>query len=329
MKIFSGVVLLTLFAAAGPFVMAADLSPVYAYHFDAAATPAPAQPPSPNAPLLPFFGEAARARGYQLPAPVGININYMNMRQNIDVDGINFTGLALNNLPLDNAFDIAVGKTRESSETETLRLDSWLLPFMDLYGLIGHTEGHSVSQIGVGLRARRGKIIHPASLQDLNFRLDFKGTTYGVGTTLVGGSGNWFAAVDTNYTQTEFDILDGSIDAFTVSPRLGYRFSTPAAPALHLPAGKLNVWVGSMYQNVQQEFKGRLDDLNMPTAELQKLVDLANQEGRGRFDVNQHLQSPWNILLGTQYEVTRNFNILTEVGFAQRNSFFVASEYRF
>jgi len=28
MKIFSGVVLLTLFAAAGPFVMAADLSPV-------------------------------------------------------------------------------------------------------------------------------------------------------------------------------------------------------------------------------------------------------------------------------------------------------------
>ncbi len=52
-------------------------------------------------------------------------------------------------------------------------------------------------------------------MQDLDFRLDFKGTTYGMGTTLVGGVGNWFTVFDANYTQTRFDILDGSIDAFT------------------------------------------------------------------------------------------------------------------
>ncbi|VDZ97116.1 Uncharacterised protein [Salmonella enterica subsp. enterica] len=55
----------------------------------------------------------------------------------------------------------------------------------------------------------------------------------------------------------QFDILDGSIDAFTVSPRVGYRFTTPGIDKMHLPSGKLNVWVGSMYQDVQQEFKGK------------------------------------------------------------------------
>ena len=318
----------------------ADLSPLYRYHDDDVATPAEEIAPTPekakaeSTSVLPLWGDEARKRGYELPAPFGININYMNMRQNIDVDSINFTGLALTgpfgkSIPLDNAFKINVGDTREKSQTETMKLDAWLLPFMNVYGLIGHTEGHSVSQIGVGINGPAGKTYHPANLQNLQFKLDFKGTTYGVGTTLVGGVGNWFTAVDANYTQTQFDILDGSIDAFTVSPRIGYRFSTPGIDAIHLPSGKLNVWVGSMYQDVQQEFKGSLDDLNMPSEMLQKLVDLANQSHNGRFDVKQHLQSPWNVLLGAQYEITRSFNITTEVGFAERNSFFVAGEYRF
>ncbi len=87
---------------------------------------------------------------------------------------------------------------------------------------------------------------------------------------LVGGVGNWFTVLDANYTQTRFDILDGSIDALTFSPRVGYRFSTPSVDALHLPAGKLNLWVGSMYQDVQQEFKGSLSDLSMPSLMLRE-----------------------------------------------------------
>ena len=135
--------------------------------------------------------------------------------------------------------------------------------------------------------------------------------------------------LDANYTQTRFDILDGSIDAFTFSPRVGYRFNTPSVDTLHLPAGKLNLWVGSMYQDVQQEFKGSLNDLSMPSPMLQNMVNLANQDNNGRFDVKQHLQSPWNVLVGAQYELTQHFNITTEFGFAERNSFFIAGEYRF
>ena len=45
--------------------------------------------------------------------------------------------------------------------------------------------------------------------------------------------------------------------------------------------------------------------------------------------MKQHLQSPWDVLVGAQYELTPNFNVTTEIGFAERNSFFVAGEYRF
>lgn len=331
-----------------------NLAPIYSYHDDNQSvdkTVVQHETPSPSHSVLPFLGDEGRARGYDLPEPFGININYMNMRQNINVDSINFNGLSLdgrniqcktracqrafNNIfgngpvPLDNTFKIDVGKTRESSKTETLKLDAWLLPFMNVYGLVGHTEGHSVSQIGVGVDLPNMGTVHPKNLQNLDFRLDFKGTTYGVGTTLVGGVGHWFALMDGNYTQTRFDILDGSINAFTFSPRVGYRFTTPAVETIHLPSGKLNVWVGSMYQDVQQEFKGNLSDLTMPSQTLQSMVNLANQHDNGRFDVKQHLQSPWNVLLGAQYEITRHFNVTTEVGFAERNSVFVAGEYRF
>jgi len=330
------------------------LTPLYSYHDDnqqvGVGAQQPEKPPV-NHSLLPFLGDDARARGYDLPEPFGVNINYMNIRQNIDVDSINFNGLSLDGgniqcktrscqrafnkifgngpVPLDNAFKIDVGKTRENSKTETLKLDAWLLPFMNVYGLVGHTEGHSISQIGVGVDLPKAGTVHPKNLQNLDFRLDFKGTTYGVGTTLVGGIGNGFALMDGNYTQTRFDILDGSINAFTFSPRVGYRFTTPAVDTIHLPSGKLNVWVGSMYQDVQQEFKGSLSDLTMPSQALQSMVNLANQHDNGRFDVKQHLQSPWNVLLGAQYEITRYFNVTTEIGFAERNSFFVAGEYRF
>lgn len=274
--------------------------------------------------FLPFWGDAARIRGYELPEPFGINANYMNIRQNISVDSINFSGLSMGFIPINpNMFKIQVGKTREKSKTETARFDAWILPFMNIYGLVGHTKGTSLSKINVAVLNTS-----PSSLQGLDFKLDFKGTTYGAGTTLVGGYHDWFALMDLNYTRTNFNILDGSISAYTFSPRIGYRFTIPEIDVLHMAPSKLNVWVGSMYQDIQQEFKGKLSDLNMPS-QLQGMLNLVNKKDEGRFRVKQRLQSPWNVLVGAQYEITRNFNVATEVGFAERNSVLVSGEVRF
>lgn len=296
----------------------------------------PESPPQQHR-LLPIWGDAARARGYELPEPFGIGANYMNIRQNIDVEHISFSGLALGSLSLpSDLFSIGVGNTRERSKTETLRLDTWLFPFLNVYGIVGHTKGSSLSQVSVdsdpsqfhGLDRLISSIVHgmnqSGQLRDLDFKLDFKGTTYGAGVTLAGGYDNWFTSLDTNYTRTSFNILDGQISALTVTPRVGYRFQVPGITG----HSNLSLWVGSMYQNVQQEFRGNLSDLQMPAA-LEPLIAIANQKGEGRFDVKQHLQSPWNVLLGAQYGITQHFNLSTEFGFSQRNSFMVSGEYRF
>ena len=287
---------------------------------------------------FPIWGEEARARGYSIPLPYGVNLSYMNIRQDIMVDSITFSGLKLGNHPIpSDMFAIDAGHTREKSKTENLRLEMWVFPFLNVYGLVGHTRGSSVSQVSVdsdpsqfrGLDRVIAGAVHQlyqsGKLQKIDFTLDFKGTTWGTGFTLAGGYGNWFGLVDTNYTRTDFDILDGSISAVTVSPRVGYRFSFQGIDG----PSHLSLWVGSMYQDVQQEFKGSLNDLSMPSPLLQNMVNLANQDHNGRFEVKQHLQSPWNVLVGAQYELTQNFNITTEFGFAERNSFFISGEYRF
>ncbi|HCI5985631.1 TPA: hypothetical protein NPN85_004624 [Klebsiella quasipneumoniae subsp. quasipneumoniae] len=293
--------------------------------------------PDENDSYFPIWGDEARARGYSIPLPYGVNLSYMNIRQDIMVDSITFSGLKLGNHPIpSDMFAIDAGHTREKSKTENLRLDMWVFPFLNVYGLVGHTRGSSVSQVSVdsdpsqfrGLDQAIAGAVHQlyqsGKLQDIDFKLDFKGTTWGAGFTLAGGYGNWFGLVDTNYTRTDFDILDGSISAVTVSPRVGYRFSFQGIDG----PSHLSLWVGSMYQDVQQEFKGDLADLHMPP-ELQPLIAAVNKDGEGKFDVKQKLTSPWNMLIGAQYEVTKNFNVLTEFGFNDRNSFFVSGEYRF
>ncbi|HEY3592068.1 MAG TPA: hypothetical protein VGL07_18665 [Buttiauxella sp.] len=286
---------------------------------------------------FPIWGDEARARGYSIPLPFGANLSYMNIRQNIDVDSITFSGLKLGDhlIPSD-MFNIAVGQTRQRSETENLRLDMWVFPFLNIYGLMGYTKGSSLSQVSVDADPSRytgidkiiassvHKLHENGTLQDIDFALDFEGRTWGTGFTLAGGYKNWFTLVDTNYTRTEFDILDGKISAVTVSPRVGYRFEMPGISG----PSHLSIWVGAMYQNVDQEFKGNLSDLHMPP-ELQPLISSVNVDDQGRFDVKQHLSSPWNTLIGAQYEITKNFNLLTEIGFNERNSFFLAGEYRF
>lgn len=88
---------------------------------------------------FPIWGDEARARGYSIPLPF-VNLSYMNMRGDIMVDSITFSGLKLGNHPIpSDMFAIDAGHTREKSKTENLRLDMWVFPFLYVYWILGHT----------------------------------------------------------------------------------------------------------------------------------------------------------------------------------------------
>ena len=247
--------------------------------------------------LFPIWGQEAYDRGHELPKPYGLTVNYMTMDQPLEVTGVNVTGLNFCgpfNCP-DLDLSDSISKARQDSETLTLRGDMWVLPFLNVYGVLGHTRGSSVAPITVN------------NTHVADFNLKFKGMTYGAGTTIAGGIGNWFALVDANYTYTDLDILDGKILTFVAAPRVGYRFK--------INNHDVQLWGGMMYQDVQQSFSGNIRDIGI------------NLDGS--FEVEQRLTNKWNTITGGQVGVTDNIDLLIEAGFGERRSLMLGLGYRF
>lgn len=251
---------------------------------------------------LPIWKEKAEALGYELPKPIGFSLSYMTMEQGINVDSIAIQGLG--NLPL----SLQAKPGKQYTEVLTLRADVWVFPFLNLYGLVGKLDGYSTTDVNV-------KFLSSSTPPIKNFRLDLDGYTTGVGGVLVGGYQNWFALVDASFTQSRLTVIDGSIDALVISPRVGYDFHNHGHP--------LRIWLGAMYQDVEQTLQGSLSDLGLPS----KLTALLPKDAG--FEVKQHLQTPWNPLVGMQYQLNDSWYLLGEFGFGDRQSLFFSLDRRF
>ncbi|TCM61813.1 hypothetical protein EC844_12731 [Acinetobacter calcoaceticus] len=269
--------------------------------------------------FLPIWGNEARAKGYDLPKTFGISYNYMNLKQDIVVDGIGF--IMPKNPDTAKALVVTPGHTNQESESHMLKLDAWVFPFMNVYGLYGKTKGSSTTILeGVDF------IGMPLPIQGMPFELEFEGQSFGAGVNFAAGYKKAFGTLDINYTRSDLDVLDGSIKALMITPRIGYNLELP-----ELIEGqgnsKLQLWTGAMYQDVTQHFRGNVNDLNLPPM-LKMLLSALDDPGM-KFDVNQHLAHKWNPLVGARYEVTPNFNLTTEVGFNNRKSYLISGEFRF
>nr|WP_236688456.1 TonB-dependent receptor [Vibrio renipiscarius] len=250
---------------------------------------------------LPIWKDKAEALGYELPKAVGFSVSYMTLEQGISVDSIELTGM-----PIVDVFGLELEANGGTQKTEvmTLRADVWLLPFLNVYGLLGALDGYSQTEVSITRKNARSPKMAP-----IDFKLDLEGYTSGLGFVLAGGYKNVFGLVDVNYSKTKLSIIDGEIDAIVISPRVGYDLTKHGVP--------LRVWAGAMYQDVEQTLSGSLKDIN------------AHLPEKAKFTVNQHLTTKWNPLLGLQYQVTDSWYLLGEVGLGDRKSAFVSIDHRF
>ncbi|MBY6186423.1 hypothetical protein KUV89_07335 [Marinobacter hydrocarbonoclasticus] len=276
--------------------------------------------------FFPIWGEEAEARGYTLPKPYGLSLSYMDMSNPVTVNSINLTGH-----PVLEALDINAPEAEFDGYNLTLRGDVWIFPFMNVYGILGYTSGDSVATIR-GLSCDMDKVsglpnkllcgaINEASDAAIGapFALEMKGGTYGIGTTLAGGVGNWFALVDMNYTYTSMNIIDGDIKTFVAAPRVGYRWEFDGGR-------ELRVFAGAMYQKVDQYLTGSLLDLGLPS-EVNDLIGVLAPDGH--FEVEQQGTSRWNTVVGAQYALSPDWELLIESGFGARRTTFMSVGRRF
>jgi hypothetical protein len=121
---------------------------------------------------------------------------------------------ANHNIPLTPVDLIKFGTSTATIKNINLRPDLWVLPFLDVYGIIGYTEGRtSVS------------IVEPV---EFNAAADLKGYTYGFGTTVAGGVGKYFIVGDFNWQWSAMDILDKPAASSITSFRFGRTFPLTA-----------------------------------------------------------------------------------------------------
>ncbi|MGL6315705.1 hypothetical protein [Vibrio sp. WXL103] len=271
--------------------------------------------------FFPIWGEEARARGYALPKPYGLSLSYMDMSNPITVNNVGLTGSGASGALLE-AIDINAPNAQFKGSNITLRGDVWIFPFLNVYGILGHTKGTSTAQIeSVGCSGTWlcDNIFVDDIEVDVPFTLDMDGNTYGIGTTIAGGVGNWFALIDMNYTYTDINAIDGNIKTFVAAPRFGHRWEYDGGR-------ELRVFVGAMYQDVQQYLSGSIKNLNLPP-ELSGIIDELAPDGR--FEVRQSADDKWNATTGFQYAFNRDWDVLFEAGFGSRETLFVAFGRRF
>lgn len=319
---------------------------------------------------LPFLKKEAQALGYTLPKPYGFNFSYMHMQQGIAIDSIGFQGIQLTKQQLtqmgipaifqkplqsnlqkiiDSQLNLFPENGKQKSNVFVFRADAWVLPFLNLYVMGGKMTGMSSSSVtfqsapiplkGIPILSQKFGDYYAKGRLD-NFKLNLKGNLYGGGAIIAGGYKHIFSVIDFNYTKSKLSIIDGTIKTFVMSPRIGYDFQQA------LP---LRVWIGGMYQDVEENLSGDLAKLGLPNTMSMTLYDKNNQVAKhlnigklvkngqltipaptiGKFHVKQHLIAKWNTLLGFQYQINPNLGLIVEGGFGRRKSILANLDVRF
>lgn len=242
--------------------------------------------------FLPIWGEEACKKGHELPLPFGIEGSFFFANRDIDVDSIDID-IRNASLNLDSLVSVMV----ESEELNwSMRFDAWILPFFNIYLLGGYTKQDS--DVNFSMREYNAPLLSLLLPERFTLNLDFDGTTFGGGTTLVGGYKQYYFAVDANYTLSDMegDItrtskLDQTVNAFLFSTRVGWRTK--------IRTTKLNIWIGGTYWGISQVIDGEVELPILGTVD---------------FEVDQSPANPYSVNFGTHIEFTPNFDVILDVG---------------
>jgi len=260
---------------------------------------------------LPIWGAEAEARGYQIPLPFGIGITAYSARQPVNIQDLQLGRNGKDPVSVKNFLQI--NQVDTSQQNVSGKFDVLVFPFLDVYALLGYTQGTTAGLIQIPEEPILG-LIEPRVLQ---LNASFYGPTYGAGFTLQGGTkvSEWrdltaIAVADWNRTQTKLSFKNETLIASTKP--IATVFS--ARVGLHGTVGPSDgaaVWIGAMHQKIQQTVAG-----NVANTDLQ-------------FVVLQSPVQPWNTLIGGLYEFGKKGYVLLEGGVGERMSILAAAVYRF
>lgn len=285
--------------------------------------------------FFPIWGSKVVAKGFELPLPVGLNVQYLYNYQELDFGNLQ---LGVNNQGLVDVSDfIDVGHSSVTTSSLQFRPDLWVLPFLNVYGLYG--VGFNTVDVTVGKPV------------EIPARIDRTATVAGFGGNVSAAISRYFVVLDANTSWADVEGLDQTSRATVLSGRIGRSFLLPKKMRI---AG----WLGFMRMDIANNTSGslRLGDAlpglgdyfdenyresewynNLGPVSQRKVDELfaeiaANDPENTtlQYALDKKLAAKWSVVLGGQFQFTPHWMLRWEYSHSEtRSALMVNLNYRF
>ncbi|MCP8899052.1 hypothetical protein [Gilvimarinus xylanilyticus] len=266
--------------------------------------------------VLPLLAQQVIDRGINLPRPYGAGWIRSDVEQIMtltDLD-VGFNGGA----KMPYSF-VGVSNAEADIITNQLKLDTWVLPFLNLYATLGEVHGDinmDITLDGSDLLAQLGTDCSKRLPPPACFVLDERRVTFpvrarvnpytaGGGFVLAGAWHGWVGILPFNlsYSFANDKNFDGR--SLTLSPRVGRLISLPRA-------GNLTVFAGGNYLDSENIVDG-----SWAIPATSQVLD---------YRIHQRNQDPWNLLLGFNWDISTRLSVMLEYdGFIGTREAFTSS----
>jgi len=199
--------------------------------------------------ILPIWGQKVTDRNIDLQLPFGVNVNYVYNQMSLELTEFSMNFYEGDNLDsIINPESLNFSETIGTAQGVNVRLDAWILPFLNVYGMYSRNNGSTkvafqpqVVTHGLGPNGNLKEI------KTLEEPIDvapvyFTSNTGGIGATAVYGWDNYFISFDGNMSWTTSDLLEETVTFFVGSGRVGRRINFRNGM-------KLAFYFGAMYRN--------------------------------------------------------------------------------
>jgi len=277
---------------------------------------------------LPIWGEKAAALGHKLPAPIGISIYYND--QTVPYKSNNDFYITANGGVIGggsgNSTDVVIDQNAVDidgrDQSIQLRLDAWILPFLNVYGLLGHTKGNKDVVADTTNVSIPDKPVIEAALRkagSLRIPIEYEAVNVGLGVVLAGQVTPWdlhpiIMTVVGAYAIANTTTTDNNIYTKIGAFKVGQRYD--------VPGGKLAGLIGVTYQKIDQDIEGTYNFKGTSVEPLMETVD---------YKVSLESDETVNMAATIMYDFGKDekWNVMVEYGFLNWNQVTFALGRRF
>lgn len=196
--------------------------------------------------FLPLMGDLARKRGIELPRPFGVGLVYYHLSRDI---GISDVRVGRDGAQLKSVSQFATLGSRADVNNLNLKLDAWILPFVNVYAIVGYIWNQSNTTIEVDLPPLLPG--GPARHRRVEVPTEMEGSVGGLGVTVAGGYGPYFLVFDVNGAQADLG-FDDRFKAVVTSVRAGWNGEAGRRP--------MRAWLGATDWNTFATATGTVPD---------------------------------------------------------------------